>query len=66
MLLDVSPYGLDGAAASKRLMERGQIAATAMVNWGSPRAADFVRFVFANEPLERLRGIGARVAAALR
>ena len=25
-----------------------------MTNWGSERAADYVRFVFANEPCERL------------
>jgi hypothetical protein len=46
-------------------MERARIAATPMVNWGSPTAARYLRFVFANEPCERLTGMGARVRAAL-
>jgi hypothetical protein len=46
-------------------MERARIAATAMVNWGGPDAARYVRFVFANEPCARLAGMGARVRAAL-
>lgn len=65
LLLDVSPFGLDGPASSRRLLERGQIAATPMVNWGSPTTARYVRFVFANEPVERLRGLGQRVRKAL-
>lgn len=65
MLLDVSPFGLSGAEASQRLLERGRIAATAMTGWGGPRSDRFVRFVFANEPVERLRGLRARVLAAL-
>jgi N-succinyldiaminopimelate aminotransferase len=65
MLLDVSRYGLDGPAASKRLLERGKIAATAMVNWGGPSSANYVRFVFANEPVHRLRGLGERVKHSL-
>jgi aspartate/methionine/tyrosine aminotransferase len=66
LLLDVSAFGLDGVAASQRLLERGKIAATAMVNWGSAASARYVRFVFANEPVERLRGVGERVRRALR
>jgi hypothetical protein len=46
-------------------MERGRIAATAMANWGSERSDRYVRFVFSNEPVERLRGIGERVRRAL-
>jgi aspartate/methionine/tyrosine aminotransferase len=65
LLLDVSPFGIDGAEASRRLMARAQIAATPMVNWGSADAARYIRFVFANEPCERLAGMGARVRAAL-
>jgi len=66
MLLDVSPLGLDGAAAAKRLLDTGKIAATPMVNWGGARSANYVRFVFSNEPVERLRGIRERVHRALR
>jgi len=65
LLIDVSPLGLDGAAASRLLLERGKIAATPMVNWGSSNSARYLRFVFANEPGQRLRGIGRRVQAAL-
>ena len=65
MLLDVSGFGLTGAQASQRLLEKGKIAATAMTGWGSERSARFVRFVFSNEPVRRLRGLRERVEAAL-
>lgn len=65
LLLDVSPFGLTGAEASRRLLQRGKVAATPMVNWGGEKAAHYVRFVFANEPVERLRGLGQRVHEAL-
>ncbi|MCY4387582.1 MAG: aminotransferase class I/II-fold pyridoxal phosphate-dependent enzyme [Desulfurellaceae bacterium] len=65
MLLDVSGFGLTGAKASQRLLERGKIAATAMTGWGSKRSANFVRFVFSNEPVSRLRGLRERVEAAI-
>jgi N-succinyldiaminopimelate aminotransferase len=63
--LDVSAFGLDSAAAAKRLLERGKIAATPMVNWGGANSDKYVRFVFANEPVERLRGVGEQVRRAL-
>lgn len=65
LFLDVSRLGLDSATASKRLIEVGKIAATPMVNWGSANSDKYVRFVFANEPVERLRGIAIRVKQAL-
>lgn len=65
MLLDVGQMGHDGERASALLMERGAIAATPMANWGVENGAQFVRFVFSNEPVERLRGIGERVRRAL-
>ncbi|MBM4254988.1 MAG: pyridoxal phosphate-dependent aminotransferase [Deltaproteobacteria bacterium] len=65
LLLDVSPLGLDGVTASQRLLDLGKIAATAMTNWGSANSDKYVRFVFANEPVHRLRGIGQRVQRAL-
>ena len=65
MLLDVSGFGLTGAEASQRLLDKGKIAATAMTGWGSERSANFVRFVFSNEPARRLRGLRERVEAAL-
>ena len=65
LLLDVSPLGLDGAEASKRLLELGRVAATPMTHWGSPTASRYVRLVFSNEPLERLRSLGPRLRRAL-
>lgn len=65
LLLDVAPFGLTGAEASRRLLQRGKVAATPMANWGGENAGSYVRFVFANEPVERLRGLGQRVRDAL-
>ena len=65
MLLDTGALGHDGATASQRLLERGAIAATPMINWGEVNGPQFVRFVFSNEPVARLRGIGERVRRAL-
>ena len=64
-LLDVSPLGMDGVTASERLLASGKIAATPMVNWGSANSDRYVRFVFANEPVQRLQGVGERVKRAL-
>lgn len=65
MLMDVSVFGMTGAEASQRLLERGKIAATAMAGWGSKRSDNFIRFVFSNEPVTRLQGLRKRVEAAL-
>ena len=65
VLVDAEAAGLQAPELSKRLLERGRIAATPMTAWGSEVAPRYVRFVYANEPLERLRGIGERVRAAL-
>jgi aspartate/methionine/tyrosine aminotransferase len=65
LFLDVSQLGLDSATASKRLLDLGRIAATPMVNWGSANSNKYVRFVFANEPVHRLRGVAERVRRAL-
>lgn len=65
LLVDVSPLGMDGATASARLLKTAKIAATPMINWGGEHCANYVRFVFSNEPLERLRGIGDRCRRAL-
>jgi aspartate/methionine/tyrosine aminotransferase len=64
-LVDVSPLGLDGPTASSLLLEKGKIAATPMINWGGPHCANYVRVVFSNESVERLRGIGDRFRRAL-
>jgi N-succinyldiaminopimelate aminotransferase len=65
MLVDVSPLGLDGPTASSLLLERGKIAATAMINWGGAHCANYVRLVYSNESVDRLKGIGERFRRAL-
>jgi aspartate/methionine/tyrosine aminotransferase len=65
LLLDATELGLDAPALSAALLERGRIAATPMTAWGETVAPRNVRFVYSNEPIGRLRGIGERVRAAL-
>ncbi len=48
-----------------RLSGMAGIGVNAMTVFGSERSADFIRFVFSNEPASRLRGIRTRVEAAL-
>ncbi|MFQ5528399.1 MAG: aminotransferase class I/II-fold pyridoxal phosphate-dependent enzyme, partial [Thermoanaerobaculia bacterium] len=65
LLVDVARLGLSGSEASDLLLERGKVVATAMTGWGSIRSSGFLRLVFSNEPVERLRGLGERFASAL-
>lgn len=64
LLLDVAALGLDCADASRHLLEH-KVAATPMRGWGGDVADRHVRFVFSNEPLERLALLGDRVRGAL-
>ena len=64
LLLDVAALGLDCAMVSDRLLEQ-KVAATPMRGWGGEVADRHVRFVFSNEPVERLALLGTRVRAAL-
>ncbi|MBA2676703.1 pyridoxal phosphate-dependent aminotransferase [Ramlibacter sp.] len=64
MLLRVSDFGIDGAAMSERLLAE-RICATPMGGWGQTHGAQYIRFVFANEPVARLQGMGGRVRRAL-
>jgi aspartate/methionine/tyrosine aminotransferase len=64
LLLDVASLGLDCAEVSQRLLEQ-KVAATPMRGWGGEVADRHVRFVFSNEPVERLALLGERVRAAL-
>jgi aspartate/methionine/tyrosine aminotransferase len=63
-LLDCEPLGLDPAELSRRLLEQ-RVAATPMGGWGGEVAARHLRFVFSNEPVERLALLGDRIRAAL-
>jgi aspartate/methionine/tyrosine aminotransferase len=64
LLLDVAALGLDCETVSQRLLEE-KVAATPMRGWGGPVADRHVRFVFSNEPVERLALLGDRVRRAL-
>jgi aspartate/methionine/tyrosine aminotransferase len=64
LLLDVAALGHDAADVSARLLEQ-KVAATPMVGWGGDVAGRHVRFVFSNEPVERLALLGERVRRAL-
>jgi N-succinyldiaminopimelate aminotransferase len=64
LLLDVASLGLDGPDVSERLLKQ-KVAATPMRGWGGPIADRHLRFVFSNEPVERLEVLGDRVHRAL-
>jgi aspartate/methionine/tyrosine aminotransferase len=64
LLIDTRPLGLTPAELSRRLFDRGQVAATPMDGWG-PSGAEYLRLVFANEPEERLADLADRFRRAL-
>jgi aspartate/methionine/tyrosine aminotransferase len=64
LLLDTAALGLDCATVSGRLLEQ-KVAATPMRGWGGEIADRHVRFVFSNEPVERLALLGERLRRAL-
>jgi len=64
LLLDVAALGLDCVEVSDRLLDQ-KVAATPMRGWGGEIADRHVRFVFSNEPVERLALLGERVREAL-
>ncbi|MEV0402786.1 pyridoxal phosphate-dependent aminotransferase [Actinoallomurus sp. NPDC050550] len=64
LLIDTGPLGLTPAELSKRLFDRAKVAATPMDGWG-PSGGRHLRLVFANEPVERLTGLGERFRQAI-
>jgi aspartate/methionine/tyrosine aminotransferase len=64
LLLDVAALGLDCEEVSRNLLAE-KVAATPMRGWGGEVAERHVRFVFSNEPVERLAMLGDRVRRAL-
>lgn len=66
LLVNAGALGLKAPELTQRLLQHGRIAATPMSEWGQQVAPEYVRLVFATEPLERLTGIGERFRAALR
>lgn len=63
LLIDTASFGVAPARASELLLAEAKIAATPMTGWAGPVADRHLRFVFANEPVERLRTIGRRLRA---
>jgi aspartate/methionine/tyrosine aminotransferase len=59
------PLGLSPVELSRRLFDRGRIAATPMTGWG-PSGDRYLRLVFANEPVERLHDVRDRFEQSLR
>lgn len=65
LLIDTAALGIPPAEASMLCFDKGGIAATPMTGWGDDnRAGRYLRFVFANEPVERLAGIRQRLRNA--
>lgn len=60
LLLDAEKLGFSSNALSDKLFKQAKIATTPMIGWGE-NAARYVRFVFSNEPVERLAGIGEKI-----
>jgi aspartate/methionine/tyrosine aminotransferase len=64
LLMDVESLGTSPADLSEALVEE-KVAATPMTTWGEAVSARYIRFVYSNEPVDRLAGLGRRVRAAL-
>jgi N-succinyldiaminopimelate aminotransferase len=64
MLMDCEPLGISPTELWRRLICE-KVAATPMTGWGGAVADRHIRFVFSNEPVERLAKLGARVRRAL-
>lgn len=63
-LLDAEALGITSQAVTEKLFKEAKIATTPMMGWGE-KAAKYVRFVFSNEPKERLLGAGIKIKKAL-
>ena len=64
LLMDTQQLGIEPGELSTRLLAQ-KVAATPMGGWGGDVAARHIRFVFSNEPVQRLALLGERVRAAL-
>lgn len=63
LLVDTTQLGIAPGVASARLFDRAKVATTPMDGWG-PSGESYLRIVFANEPVERLAGLGERFRTA--
>ena len=62
-LLDTRATGLRATEFAARLLTAEQVAVTPMQGWGSDDFGEYlVRLIFTNEPEDRLREAGRRIA----
>jgi aspartate/methionine/tyrosine aminotransferase len=64
LLMDSAALGVDPSELSRRLLAE-KVAATPMTGWGGEIAARHIRFVYSNEPPERLALLRERLDRAL-
>ncbi len=64
LLMDAEALGMTSQEATEKLFKEAKIATTPMIGWGET-AAKYVRFVFSNEPQERLLGMGGKIKDVL-
>jgi N-succinyldiaminopimelate aminotransferase len=64
LLMDVEALGHSAADLSMALVDH-KVAATPMTTWGERVSPRYIRFVYSNEPIERLAQFGPRLRAAL-
>jgi aspartate/methionine/tyrosine aminotransferase len=64
LLMDAEAMGLLAPSLSAALVEQ-KVAATPMTTWGERVSPRFIRFVYSNEPVERLSQLGERLRRAV-
>lgn len=64
-LMDAEALGMTSPEMTDKLFKEVKIATTPMVGWGN-QAARYVRFVFSNEPKERLIGLGEKLKKVIK
>jgi len=64
MLMDVEALGLSAPDLSRALVKH-KVAATPMTTWGERVSPRYIRFVYSNEPVERLAELGERLRGAM-
>jgi N-succinyldiaminopimelate aminotransferase len=64
LLMDVEAMGLTPPDLSAALVDQ-KVAATPMTTWGERVSPRFIRFVYSNEPVERLSRLGERLRRAV-
>jgi aspartate/methionine/tyrosine aminotransferase len=64
LLMDVEAMGITPPALSEALVDQ-KVAATPMTTWGEQVSPRFIRFVYSNEPVERLSQLGERLRRAM-